>query len=100
MSRSVSVQIDGRPVMVPGWVGSHWAMRGALGVPRGLAVGTLGKVEHEGEEIDAWVILSEMEAWEFHEGDRYRTFGFESAWVLKQPGEDDEDPADWWKRRS
>ena len=99
MSKSVSVEIGGRPVMVPEWVGSHWALRGALGVPRGVAVGTLGMVEHDGEEIDAWVILSELEAWDFHEGDRYRTFGFDTAFLLRQPGEG-EDPADWWKGRS
>ena len=102
---SVTVYLDGSPVVVPERVESLWAARGALGIPRGIAFGVETNVRHNGMVKRGWCLIPDPDApadagWEFEEGQLYKTFGLMEVIEggMLDADEDDEDPADWWKR--
>lgn len=116
----VKVLMDGREVHVPARVGSWLALRGALGVPRGMGVAIKSVVEEGmfdeayGAGHEAWAILGPDEIdrpgenvryWEFNEGDEYKTLSIQEALDMGLAGgESEEDPwglaGDWWKKGS
>jgi hypothetical protein len=70
---TVTVYLDGLPVVVPEQVDSHYAARGALGIQRGEAVGLQARAGDD--DTDRLLRRSdplEFEGgWLFEEGDRY-----------------------------
>ncbi|HET99734.1 hypothetical protein LCGC14_0273140 [marine sediment metagenome] len=71
----VRIWLDGKQLYVPHRVDCHWAVRGALGIQRGLGVAReLG----ETTKPDGGALLF-RDGWEFKQDERYVTGGLELA---------------------
>jgi len=89
------VLLDGSPLMVPWTVDCHYAARGALGIPRGMAVAR--ELEDTGQPDGA--PLAFLDGHEFREGERYVTVGFGPYLHVPEPREPWQDDPDGWKPR-
>ena len=102
MSNPVNVYLDQRRVEVPAFVGSYLSLRSVLGVPDGSVVALVQSAGFVflGQD-DEDIAGRNVRAWDFHEGDCYKTFALDVVRELfpELPG-DGQDPADWWKERS
>lgn len=113
MSDTVTVLMDGKPLVVPKRVGSWAAVRDALGVPPGVgvAIKSLFSMEEDESlteaigEVEGWALLGVDEAdtpgevprsWDFGEGDEYETVEF-GEFVDDEPTAPWQSDPDNWK---
>ena len=104
------VFLDGQAVLVPWQVESWYALRGALGVPRGMALA------HLDADMATWVLLTDgavdhAEAgswWSFTAGECYRTvqladldqYAVPMGDVPPEPRQPWDRDSDWWRQAS